>query len=282
MPRPAPSAEQLPLQQFVVDKRHLLTVPWVGFFQRILDLSKSRYSEGTHEDRLNPDKFPPTTLNAIFYETDRNVYYQVRLVDGRPQWVYISGTMRDELVDIPTDLGENDTGFLFYGTDYAHTWRWTGTTWEFAPGDRFSGEIAWFAVPLGTGWALCDGSATTMTTPEAEVVDVTTPNLIGAYVKGAEVYTGLVVPASGSVAGGTTDPESGHTHAIDHDHPAFESGAASLPVNQFLNGPYNSVSNTHTHTIDVPPYGGTSGPGSEHTHAIGSLPVTAEPQHVER
>jgi len=308
MPRQAPSGDQLPLQQAVVDQRRLLTVPWVGFLQRLYDLASSKlYVEGTHAQRVGAS--PPTLENpgtpagqpgskngpgTFFYETDRGVLYQSRLVIDPatpddppvPAWVYVSGTMRNTLANKPTDLGWKptnktvDTGFLFYATDYAHTWRWTGTTWEFAPGDRFSGEIAWFALPLGTGWALCDGSPTTMTTPTATTVAVNTPNLIGAYAKGATGYTGTVIPASGSLAGGTTDAESGHTHAIDHDHPSFQSSGSAVD-STFSGGPYEGVSPAHKHNIDVPAYAGTSGAGSAHTHTIGSMPVTAEPKHVD-
>jgi len=274
----------LPLQNEVVDERRLLTVPWVSLFQWILNIGTRTFVTGTHADRIDekndPAQYRPGTW---FYETDRTVLYQVRIVSDEPRWVYVAGTMRGLAVtDKPTDLGVYDTNFLFYAADYAHTWRWTGSTWQYAPGDRASGEIAWFTVDPGTGWALCNGTSTFRTLGNATTSAITTPNLITAYAKGAAAYSPTVVPASGSVAGGTTDPESGHTHSIAHDHPAFESSAASLPLNQFLNGPYNSVSNTHTHTIDVPPYSGASGAGSAHSHTLGALSITAvEPKHVD-
>jgi hypothetical protein len=273
----------LPLQNEVVDERRLLTVPWVSLFQWILNIGTRIYLEGTHADRIDdkndPAQYRPGTW---FYETDRTVLYQVRIVSDEPQWVYVTGTMRGLAVtDKPTDLGAYDTGFLFYAADYAHTWRWTGSTWQYAPGDRASGEIAWFTVDPGTGWALCNGTSTFRTLGNATTSAITTPNLITAYAKGAAAYSPTVVPASGSVAGGTTNPESGHTHAIDHDHPAFQSAETTVD-NAFNSGPYDGVAQHHKHTIDVPAFSGTSGAGSAHSHTLGALSITAvEPKHVD-
>ena len=275
----------LPLQNEVVDERRLLTVPWVSLFQWILNIGTRIYLEGTHADRIDdkndPAQYRPGTW---FYETDRTVLYQVRIVGSDPVWVYVAGTMRGLAVtDKPTDLGTYDTGFLFYAADYAHTWRWTGSTWQYAPGDRASGEIAWFTVDPGTGWALCNGTPTFRTLPNATTAAITPPNLITAYAKGAAAYSPTVVPASGSVSGGTTDPESGHTHSIAHDHPAALTGATNTPawntaagVGQFL------TTYDHTHSFDVPAYSGASGAGSAHSHTLGALSITAvEPKHVD-
>ena len=118
MPRSAPSGDQLPLQQAVIDQRRLLTVPWVGFLQRLYDLASSKlYVEGTHLDRVGdgtPDNpgtpaGQPGTKNGpgtLFYETDRAVLYQSRLVKDPalpstdppiPAWVYVLGTMQGTL-----------------------------------------------------------------------------------------------------------------------------------------------------------------------------------------
>src|SRR4030095_11853469 len=225
---------------------------------------------------------------AFYWETDRTVLYQAAWdPNGNPAWVYVSGTMRDVLANKPADLDANDIGFLFYGTDYAHTWRWTAlasytdlvigstatqltsvahpftaahvgrilnitggagftvdryeivsvagstatmdravgtasstagkgilTGWEYAPGDRASGEIAWFTAAPGTGWALSNGTAVTRTTATAGTAAVATPNLIGAYAKGAAAYTGAVVPASAPGLSGSISPEAAHTHPV--------------------------------------------------------------------
>jgi len=272
----------LPLQNEVVDERRLLTVPWVSLFQWILNIGTRIYLEGTHADRISdtydPAQFRPGTW---FYETDRTVLYQVRIISSEPRWVYVAGTMRGLAVtDKPTDLGAYDTGFLFYAADYAHTWRWTGSTWQYAPGDRASGEIAWFTVDPGTGWALCNGTSTFRTLGNATTSAITTPNLITAYAKGAAAYSPTVVPASGSVSGGTTDPESSHTHGIDP--PLATSGPPNVggvyPAT--VGGPAGFTGSAHFHEVDIPAF--SSGSGSSHSHTLGTLSITGvEPKHVD-
>ena len=241
----------------------------------------SSVNQGPHAERLelNPGNAPD---GALWVETDRgNVVYQVQAdEDGEPVWVYLSGTMTALLADKPPDLGVNDSGLLFYGTDYAHTWRWIGSTWQYAPGDRIAGEIAWFTADPGTGWKLCDGSAVTRTTAGAGTAAITMPNLIGAYAKGAASYSGAVVPASAGTISGNTADESSHIHRIDHDHPPVTTSAAGLS-STFQGGPFNSVNENHTHTVDIPIYIGNSDAGSAHHHGAGTLAVSAgEPAHV--
>jgi hypothetical protein len=278
----------LPLQNEVVDERRLLTVPWVSLFQWILNIGTRIYLEGTHAERVSPTdpKYDPANFRpgTWFWETDRTVLYQVRVVPvvpatvpptSAPQWVYVTGTMRGLAVtDKPTDLGAYDAGFLFYAADYAHTWRWTGSTWQYAPGDRASGEIAWFTVDPGTGWALCNGTSTFRTLGNATTSAITTPNLITAYAKGAAAYSPTVVPASGSVAGGTTDPESGHTHGVGTFTTVadgVQTFAAQAGTSSYVNTP------SHKHAIT-----GASGAGSAHSHTLGALSITAvEPKHVD-
>lgn len=296
----------LPLQQRVVDARVLLTVPWAMLLRWLIgNVSAATYGEGTHKERIGDPAdlahypgIPASTVRpgTWWYETDRTVLYQARLVQDPtaapdappvPAWVYTSGVMRDVLANKPTDLGwiatnkSIDAGFLFYATDYAHTWRWTGTAWEYAPGDRPSGEIGWFTAAPGTGWALCNGSAATRSTSVAGTAAFTTPNLIGAYAKGGSVYSGTLVGASAGAISGNTADESGHTHAIDHDHPAFVSEAAAVSAN-LAAGSVGSVVAEHRHAVEIPNYTGSSGGGSAHQHGPGTLAVSAgEPAHVD-
>lgn len=280
-----------PLQQRLVDARVLLTVPWALFFRWILGaLAAPTYAEGTHIERIGDPASTDPALNkgmpastfrpgAFFWETDRSVLYQAAWdPDGDPAWVYVSGTMRDVLANKPADLGDNDTGFLFYGTDYAHTWRWTGTAWQYAPGDRIAGEIAWFTEAAGTGWALCNGAAVTRTTAVAGTAAFTTPNLIGAYAKGGSTYTGALVPASGS-ASGTTDAESGHTHAVTTGAVTTGLGSGDVFTAASAAG-FGTRWEWHVH--DVPGQTVTSAAGSAHNHTITGLTLSGvEPQHVD-
>ena len=279
----------LPLQQRVTDERHLLTVPWVLFLQGMEQtIATPDYLEGRHADRKDPESNPANfNVGTLFYESDRKVLYQVRMVKlidpAHPTdpavavacWVYVSGTMRNTLANKPTDLGptwtnrSDDTGFLFYGTDYTHTWRWTGTAWEYAPGDRASGEIAWFTADPGTGWKLCNGSSTDRSNPNATTTLFATPNLIGVYPKGGGTYTGSVVAAGGS-ASGTTGTEAAHTHGVD--------GFTGLPSAGlgFSAGSVGASVDTHYHAVHI-----TSGAGSAHSHTISLDLSGAEPAHVD-
>lgn len=354
MPTNALPIPPLPLQQRLVDARVLLTVPWVMLWRWVLGaIAAPTYAEGTHLERVgdpadpDDDGMPAAGFKpgAFYWETDRAILYQAAWdPNGDPAWVYVAGTMRDVLADKPADLGVNDAEFLFYGTDYAHTWRWgviasytdlvigstatqltsaahpftaahvgrvlditggTGFTvdryvvlsvagstatmdravgtaastagkgiltgWEYAPGDRMAGEIAWFNADPMTGWALCNGSAVTRTTATAGTAAFTTPNLIGAYAKGGSVYTGAVVPASGSVSSGTTGTEASHTHAVD--------GFTGLPSEGkgFTAGAVGASVDTHYHAVHI-----TSAAGSAHSHSISGLTLSGvEPAHVD-
>ncbi len=273
----------LPLQNEVVDERRLLTVPWVSFLQWILNIGTRIYLEGTHADRIDdkndPAQYRPGTW---FYETDRTVLYQVRIISDEPQWVYVAGTMRGSAVtNKPTDLGAYDAGFLFYAAAYAHTWRWTGSTWQDAPGDRASGEIAWFTVDPGAGWALCNGTSTFRTLGNATTSAITTPNLITAYAKGAAAYSPTVVPATGGAISGTTDNEASHTHTVDPG-PVFTSPSneGQITVDHNPAGAYGVARITHLHSVDLPAVGSSA--GSAHSHGLTSASVTAgEPKHVD-
>jgi hypothetical protein len=129
----------LPLQNEVVDERRLLTVPWVSLFQWILNIGTRTFLTGTHADRIDekndPAQYRPGTW---FWETDRTVLYQVRVVPVvpatvpptvAPQWVYVLGTMEATKALRPTDLGPYDAGFQFAATDTGQLYLWDGTAW---------------------------------------------------------------------------------------------------------------------------------------------------------
>jgi hypothetical protein len=86
--------------------------------------------QGTHLERL-------TTLPAseaagtYFYETDRTVTYLNFLPPSNVQvWQYVSGVMLGAFAVQPGDLGQYDTGFLFYATDRDLTYIWSGASWS--------------------------------------------------------------------------------------------------------------------------------------------------------
>lgn len=236
---------------------------------------------GTHDQRLAT--YPATTVpsGATFYETDRTMLYVAGQIGGARYWKRIAGTMRDTLANIPTDLGAHDAGFLFHATNYLRTWRWTGSAWEYNDGERLPREITWYPGTLPTGWALCDGSSVTVTNAAAVTGSFPTPNLMGAFPKGG-VYTGAVVPAVAPGLTGDTADESAHTHSINHDHPAANSGAPAGIV-EVQSGTGATVAHaTHLHATDLPALPGNSSAGTAHKHGKGTLTVDAagEPTKV--
>ena len=97
------------------------------------------------------------TDGTLYYAANQTVTYIA--ISGA--WVYFSGTMRGTInPDQKPTLVAADAGFLFYSTDFAHTYRWTGTAWEYAPGDDGSGYVAFYTVAPPAGiWQACDGTA---------------------------------------------------------------------------------------------------------------------------
>lgn len=172
------------------------------------DLDQVLY--GTHADRPSP---PAVHGTALYYETDRTVIYI--LING--VWVYATGIMRAALASLPT-LTTADTGFLFYSTDYQHTYLWSGAAWSYAPGDEGSGRIEYFAVsPRGGVWQKLDGSTgiteslangTTALVAFSGLAAGTVPDLITtpSYLRGAAASTGTVNAATAPTFTGTPAP----------------------------------------------------------------------------
>jgi hypothetical protein len=114
----------------------------------------------------------------------------------------------------PTGLTAGDKGYIYEATDYKRRFRWTGSAWEYAPGERIEGEIVGSTVSLGAGWAWCNGSAVTMTRPDATTHSVTLPNLSNSYLKGAAAYSGGIVAASAAQSGAGAIGEVQHIDII--------------------------------------------------------------------
>jgi len=81
---------------------------------------------GTHASRPAADSLTPP--RTFYTETDRgNVLYQQQA----NAWHFVSGAMSGTLSpdQRPTDLGANDTGFEFRGTDQQKQYVWSGSAW---------------------------------------------------------------------------------------------------------------------------------------------------------
>lgn len=106
-----------------------------------------------------------------------------------------------EMAGQPT-LGPQDAGYVGLVSDYGHLVRWTGTVWEFVPGDACNGFLQPFAVaPTQSYWGLCDGSVYSYLVMGATLTtaNFTTPNLTGtaAYLRSG-AYTGTITAAGGA------------------------------------------------------------------------------------
>jgi len=216
---------------------------------------------GTHAQRLS--LFPATNYppGMLFWETDRTVFYIVKLVSSVPTWVYAAGIMPVTQALLPNDLGVPDGGFLALVSDYpGHLLLWNGITWQYGPGDP---GTRWTVIgdtsgnpPQGGLWGLCDGSSYNCLNGDGTVSSVPTHNL-----------TGDVVIQGGAVAGqqaatqptwdpaAITDGESLHTHSVT------EGSSLLASFSYQAGGTLQNIFGVAGGTV-------TSGPGSIHWHAL--------------
>jgi len=89
-------------------------------------------------------------------------------------------------VDAAPTLTFKDAGNICHVATYNHLIQWTGEAWGWAPGDLGSGYYQTFAAaPTGDGWAVCDGSTTTILTIGVALgtQSVVTPNTANLYLR---------------------------------------------------------------------------------------------------
>lgn len=101
------------------------------------------------------------------------------------------------------------------------------------------------------GWAICNG-------------ENGTPDLDGRYMR-------LVTSGGGDLVGSDS---SAHTHAVDHDHGSFTSGAEAAHTHavDHDHGSFNSGAEAaHTHAVDHDHASFNSGAEAAHVHAPGIL-----------
>lgn len=152
-------------------------------------------------------------------------------------------------------LTPGDAGFIYNVTDYGHRVRWTGTVWEWAPGDLGNNFfVIMSAAPSANGWILCNGAVTDYLVVGAAalaVAPITLPNPAdGTFLKKLAAYTGAVDAAvAPGISGETADVgDSGGAGNMN----MFSFGAAA--------GGHNVLDSTSTII---------------HRHGVGSLAVNA-------
>lgn len=87
----------------------------------------------------------------------------------------------------PSPLDQRAAGLLFYSTDFARVFRWTGSAWEDAPGQPERNQVGWFA-PAGppdtiltmAGWASCNGKTVQQTSSDGALKTLQTPTIPAA------------------------------------------------------------------------------------------------------
>lgn len=179
-------------------------------------------------------------------------------------------------------LGASDANYLAFETTTGHLLRWTGTAFEFAPGDKGNGfkEDRAFAPQDSAYWQLCDGSATTYLALGAtlSLAAHTPPNLTGspAFHKSIAAYTGTIeaaiAPAGSAVMSGSTASESTHTHGPGTLQTGDNDPTSTTLVDQNLDGTTvvvagREVGEDHFHDVET----GATAAGSAHVHAVGTL-----------
>lgn len=206
-------------------------------------------------------KYPPAQypLNTTFAITNRNfVTYIIRSVAGSNKWVYEFGTYEAAYASKPTNgfdgvaLGTNDAGLKFYdNTTYIRTWEWGGAAWKYASGELPGGDTSPAVIMLaGTttppGYAVCDGTAKTITKADATTVSFTTPPFTtGSFPKGGS-YTGAPIAAvPPTISGHSELAATGDT--IDTATANFVSTAGTTPA--LTSASIHTPAATHLHNL---------------------------------
>lgn len=201
---------------------------------------------GTYAQRLAVN-LSTQVDGALWYETDRTVWYQVQLVTGVKAWVWVLGMQSGTLSpDLKPALGTNDAGYLFNSTDFNRVYRWSGSAWADAPGQQDRKLMQYFfATPTQVGWQLCDGTVNVnITTATGTVTTFTPPNLVS---------TSLFVRSDNTI--GLTGGAATATHAttdtgVENVVTAVQAGAGTNVA-----GVNHVHSNNAGFTVDtVPPY----------------------------
>lgn len=212
--------------------------------------------EDTHANRLT--LYPPTNypVGTVFFETDRLIVYVVYSSSGSLVWKYVAGEYYDTFAARPTDLTTNDIGYLYIPTEHLHWCRWSGSAWKIL--DDNSGTFIDSARALGTGWQLCDGTATSyLTISGADLAQTafTTPDensgASGVYHKSIAAYTGTINAATaGTLSGSTANTTATNQNAdLGPTTDKFTLDAGGSPAVTGFTNPHNHTQNAHNHAV---------------------------------
>jgi microcystin-dependent protein len=181
-----------------------------------------------------------------------------------------------------------------------------GTSWSRV--GSVPGEMKMYAgSTLPSGWLLCDGGSHLVATyPDLHAAigyafggagaSFNVPNLVNKVPRGSATLGGVGGTGGANSVTLSTPQMPSHTHAIDHNHAAFDTASGGGHSHNFrdttaaaggsidylrpnyASGGYDSsagdTSTGHTHSIDVPALTGTSGATG------GTTPVDITPSHL--
>jgi len=154
--------------------------------------------------------------------------------------VVLVDSTQANLATLAATLTADDAGLLVNVTDYAHVLQWTGSAWQWGPGETGGGYLGLFDVAPspGTGWKLIDGTGDDgspigvahpikiLKSDGTTRSNITAANMTGgAYPKAAGAYNGAVTAATvPGIAGSTATvgvsggvgsaAANGHTHVM--------------------------------------------------------------------
>jgi hypothetical protein len=170
-----------------------------------------------------------------------------RAIRGLARGATVRSTQAD-LATLAASLTADDEGRLVEVTDYAHVLRWSGSAWEWGPGESGSGMLQHFAVAPGTGWAACDGATVNYLKSDGTTGSVTLPNTAGspAYLKAAAAYAAAINAATNPTISaptftGTPATPTGTISAI------AATGSAATTIQNGAGVNVNLPSLAHTH-----------------------------------
>lgn len=186
MPTPAQSSTQLAIFQTVpLDQSGKFALPWINFLSGIFTNQKNapQFFFSNHAQRIGPPGIAPSSvgIGTLFFELDRGAVY----IATATAWLYLAGVMQTIRANLPTDLGANDAGFLANLTDFAHALQWTGSAWQFGPGDAGGGYTVPFVGspnPLA-GWHAANGAQIEVLNGNGSLRKITTPNTAGSFTR---------------------------------------------------------------------------------------------------
>jgi hypothetical protein len=120
------------------------------------------------------------------------------------QPVYTQSTQAN-LATLAATLGTTNAGLLVWVTDYNHVLEWTGSAYQWGPGENGSAYFQGFAVaPTGNGWHVCNGAFVNYLKSDGTLGGAVLPNTAAtaAYIKFGSAYNSTIQVADAPLFAG--------------------------------------------------------------------------------